>query len=91
MQRENKWQARLARDFTHREDSKKPQLHPKSLWNVKLLFFIQSEIDRAVAEERSKFKDEMDRLQCEGISVQVECDWYINYRDLENYLENLNK
>ena len=44
----------LAQELTHREDGKKPQLHPNSLWNAKLLHLTEQIITLTQEETREK-------------------------------------
>lgn len=57
-------------EFTHREDEKKPQLHPDSMWNVKLVLFI----DRLLSHRDAELIREI-----EGMKSEVPEDTTSNY------------
>jgi hypothetical protein len=56
---------RLAQDFTHRTDGKRPQLHPDSLWNVKLVYLLSLALDRAVAATLEEAVEAFDQDTCD--------------------------
>ena len=53
--------------------------------------FLTTKITQALAEERERVGEKIEKLQNDGLNVIIEGDYYKNFRDVENILSSLNK